>query len=100
MSKKRFVSVEGIVERFLWGVVPREVGFLLVQGASRVPARQDGSRVSALRKALNLAINREAIRSKIMYGAAEPMSTYLWPPSIAGYQSTWSDIPYDPALLC
>lgn len=54
-------------------------------------------RALKVRKALNLAINREAIRSTIMYGAAEPMSTYLWPPSIPDYESSWKDIPYDPA---
>ena len=61
------------------------------------PADSDwNKRALKVREALNLAINREAIRSKIMYGAATPMATYLWPPSITGYKPEWKDIPYDP----
>ena len=54
-------------------------------------------RALKVREALNLAINREGIRSKIMHGACTPMTTWLWPESIPGYKSEWKDIPYDPA---
>jgi peptide/nickel transport system substrate-binding protein len=61
------------------------------------PADSDwNQRALKVREALNLAINREAIRSKIMYGACEPAATYLWPPSIAGYKSEWKETPYNP----
>ena len=53
-------------------------------------------RALKVRKALNMAINKDAIRSKIMYGAAEPAATYLWPPSMAGYKSEWKETPYSP----
>lgn len=53
-------------------------------------------RALKVREALNLAINREAIRSKIMQGACTPMTTYMWPPSMAGYKAEWADISYDP----
>ena len=53
-------------------------------------------RALKVREALNVAINREAIRSKIMHDACTPMTTYMWPPSMAGYKAEWADILYDP----
>lgn len=59
------------------------------------PDSEWNQRALKVREALNLAIDRETIRAKIMQGAAAPMSTYLWPPSMAGYKAEWKDVPSD-----
>ncbi|MHB8867967.1 MAG: ABC transporter substrate-binding protein [Thermoleophilia bacterium] len=59
------------------------------------PDSEWNQRALKVREALNLAIDREAIRAKIMQGAATPMSTYVWPPSVAGYKPEWADISFD-----
>lgn len=62
---------------------------------NEAPDSEWNQRALKVREALNLVIDRGAIRAKIMQGAATPMSTYMWPPSIAGYKTEWADIPFD-----
>ena len=51
-----------------------------------------------VRKALNLAINREEINEEIFGGAGEIMSVHSFSPYLTGdaYDSSWTPYPYDP----
>lgn len=49
-----------------------------------------------VRQALNLAINRDEIRSKIFGGDGEPLGVSMYPPGMPGYKPDWKPRPFDP----
>lgn len=64
---------------------PKSFSALMFMDARRIPEL-------AVRKAINLAINRQAIIAQAFFGAASLPDCYMIPPNLAGYDKSLADL--------